>query len=424
MTAGLHGITVSLLGADAATHDALQAVDGAFDELKAGLENVSSLVREGALPVSVNVNLIVSAKSVDSLARMVRLAMSLGAIAGSVHLVKFDSLGADPGVREPLRFDIRRMRGALLEGFAACADSGFRMHAADVPLCLHPKLTLDEVRRATARASIEGHAYSAAAFNFSGDSRNSGVDRAPCRTCLLKASCPRVPAEYLPDDPASALVALTESSIGAWVDETLASVDPSDDGSTRQLVVFGRTLRELAALTGDPAALSASRTKVREAIADLALVAAAEARTSRALPALLAYLGLDPPTTTPSFRGPIPKPRSFEPTSGALLQFIDGYRVWLQGHWESADSFAITSFEPLVPKDASQRMARLGHLFAAATTWVLWGAKRLRIARRAVEAERGEGKAREWATILMQDQEGAVTLRALSPDALARGPDV
>jgi MoaA/NifB/PqqE/SkfB family radical SAM enzyme len=410
MSAGLHGITLSLLGEDAATHDALQAVDGAFDDLTRGLQNVSSISRERNLPVVVNVNLILSAKSVDALPGMVRLAAKLGAISGSVHLIKFVNLAADPGVREPLRFDARRLPKALRAGFAAGSECGFRMHAADIPLCLHPEITLDEVRRAKARAPAAGHAYMAAAFQVEASPRNNRADLAPCRGCLVAPTCPRIAADYLPEDPGDALTPITAASVIGWVDDTLANIDPRARGASHEVHSLCRTLSELETLMERDtagAALAGPREKAQEALADLALVAAADARLGDAIAAVLAYRGFDPPTAPPAPKALV-RPRSVTPSSGALLRFDHGHAAWLSGKWEPGGAFAVAGFEPILTSEpTSPRVTRLGVLFATAVTCALSGARRVRVVGPKVDVDRGQG----WVTVLMQVMDGTVTLR-------------
>src|SRR6185295_18687545 len=65
LDAGLDGLTVSLLGGDAATHDEIAAAPGAFDALVEGLGHAGELVHAsgGKLDVKLNANVIVTAPS-------------------------------------------------------------------------------------------------------------------------------------------------------------------------------------------------------------------------------------------------------------------------------------------------------------------------------------------------------------------------
>lgn len=409
LAAGPHAVTVSLLGADAATHDALQAVPGAFDETTRGIANVATIVREQGLRTTVNVNLILSARSLAGLAEAVRLAAHLGASAGAVHLLRFRGLAADPGVREPLRFDIRLVTEALRGAIEAGRAAGFRVHAPDVPLCLHPELELGAVQRAANRAAVDRHAYLAAAYEYElAGGSDDGASLAPCARCLLTDTCPRVAADYLLVDAAEALVPVTPASVLEWVDGAIVRLDPRAPGSVRALLQLGAVIGELEAAARRPGVLAVARERVREALADIALLASTEGRVHAALPAVLAFVGVDPPEVPPPGRFPWKEPRESAPEGGgALLALAEGYAAWLQGERAADGTFALVSVQPVAPRPASPRQARLGRLFAAAIGWALRDARRVRLEGAELQVLRGDA----WITVLVLGSDASTEVR-------------
>jgi MoaA/NifB/PqqE/SkfB family radical SAM enzyme len=393
-----HAVTVSLLGADAATHDALQAVPGAFDETTQGIANVASVARERGLTTTINVNLILSAKSLGGLSDAVRLAARLGASAGAVHLLRFRGLAADPGVREPLRFDARLVSEALRGAIDAGRGAGLRVHAPDVPLCLHPELEVDAVRRASSRASVDRHSYLAAAFEYDlGAGSDDGGDLAPCAQCLLADTCPRVASDYLFVDPAEVLTPLTSERTMAWLDAEVVRLDPRAPGSVRRLQELGAVVDALEDAAKRPGALEAARERVREALADVALMAAVEGRMHEALPAVLAFVGVDPPEVPPPGRFRSAEPLAKAPAGGAVLELADGYAAWLQGERAADGTFVMKSVQAVAPPPTTPRQALLGRLFATAIAWALGGATRVRLAGAALQVLRDGA----WVTVLV-----------------------
>jgi MoaA/NifB/PqqE/SkfB family radical SAM enzyme len=409
LAAGLHGLTVSLLGPDAETHDALAAASGAFDELVEGLRNVAAVREERGLGLHVNVNFIVSARSVDALAAEVRLVRRLGADAGGVHLVKFSGLGAEPGVRDPLRFDIRRIRGALARAEEAARETGFRLHAADIPPCLHPTLDPDNLRPFVRSAAIQEHRSLAPAFEYTIDHRRPRAEIAACEGCLLATTCPRVHPEYLPADASLGVTPLTPASIQRFVDGELADLSPEEPEAVDRLRRCDQVVQILATVA-PPGALDASASMLREAFADLAAHAAARGRAEMALRAFWSFLGIDPLAPSRSPNRPAVPPRGAPPPRAgvASLRFEAGYTVSLEGTWAAEEgTIELSAFHPVAPPAPGRRGgSRLGLLFSVAVQQALRGARRLRVASGRVEVDLGSG----WVVAFLPVREGAITL--------------
>ncbi len=71
---GVSRVSLSLDGADAATHDGLRGLDGAYDQLMAA----AARLREAGLPFQINTT--VTANNVDQLSEIVALVPTLGAV--------------------------------------------------------------------------------------------------------------------------------------------------------------------------------------------------------------------------------------------------------------------------------------------------------------------------------------------------------
>jgi MoaA/NifB/PqqE/SkfB family radical SAM enzyme len=294
LSAGLDGISASLLGADAETHDAISAAPGSFDALIEGLRNASSIARELKKRVTINANVITTAKSVDRLADQVRLLASCGVASAGVHLVRFSGLAADPLVREPLRFDIRRVTRALREGTAEAARLGMTLHATDVPMCLHPRLAAEELELLHRRHDVREHHFQAAAFQYDVDPGRPHTLPEACAGCLLDRACRRVPIEYLPPSPSDALRPLSPEAVGKIIDDELAEIDPTRPGASLSLRELRRSIDLLEVISSQPGALAAPAERVREAIGDLLVLSIARRDFAESVAAFSAYLDLYP----------------------------------------------------------------------------------------------------------------------------------
>ena len=80
-SAGFERVSVSLDGADSATHDVFRGADGAFDAARTGVENLRSA------GVAVQINSTITAHNADQLDELYALTRSLGAVALHVFLL-------------------------------------------------------------------------------------------------------------------------------------------------------------------------------------------------------------------------------------------------------------------------------------------------------------------------------------------------
>ena len=116
--AGLDAITFSVLGHDAATHDAAAIAPGSFDELLSGPSRTRA--RSPATSAAGSPSTSTSSRRRrPSRTSPLRCASSkaAGVDAASLHLVRFDGLAADPAVVASLRFDARALTSALAEAW-------------------------------------------------------------------------------------------------------------------------------------------------------------------------------------------------------------------------------------------------------------------------------------------------------------------
>lgn len=288
--AGLDGLTVSFLGADAATHDDLMGAPGAFDALVAGLEHVRAL--GGRATVSANV--ITSARSYRDLPAIVRRLAALGVASASVHLVRFDGLASDPAVRGALAFDARAIAAPLEEAAREAARLGVGLDASDVPLCLHaPPPRAEDVRALARRGSIAEHKFEAAGYTYRAGANPRAAAPDACARCLVASRCHRMEAEYLPGDAAATLAPITGASIVASIDAALAALDPRAPSAVEAVHGLLEGVVGLAPLV--PAgALAAADARLRGALVDLAPFAWHRRDAVALVTAVYARLGLRP----------------------------------------------------------------------------------------------------------------------------------
>jgi MoaA/NifB/PqqE/SkfB family radical SAM enzyme len=400
LAAGLDALTVSFVGHDAASHDAIAAATGAFDQLVAGLRNVVAIARREKRAMTINANLITSARTVEHLPDQVRLLAELGVDAGGIHLVRFSGLASEPGVREPLRFNIHQLRAPLAAAMAESARTGMHLHATDVPICLHPELSSEELRLLERRARIEHHRYEAPAFGFDLQSRHPRP--AACEGCLLDRACTRVPPEYL-DATASAFSPITVADVTARIGGELAAIDPDarDPQRVTRVIDRQRALVLLAQIAGDPSLFAGEIARLDEALADLALHAFRRRDGDEMLPAFFATLGLHPHNDLRadariwSLLARASAATEILPGAHHKLQFAHRLTVALDGtrdgeELEIRDATGACR-APIGPRDRV-----LQSLFSVFVIEPLRRARRLRVADSGIDADTGEGWVRCW----------------------------
>ena len=426
LEAGLDGISASLLGPDAETHDALSAAPGAFDALVEGLRNASEIAAQLSRTVKVNANMITSARSVDTIAEQVRLLSTLGVQTGALHLVRFTGLASDPGVVGPLRFDIRRLPEALTRAFAEADRAGFRLHATDVPLCLHGRLDVREVELLLQRSRVSRHHFEAAAYRYDVTTHGHAAPDV-CRSCMLRNACPLVPPEYLPEDPAKALRPLTSASVAAEVERVLGALDPAEPGSAVRLFDLERSMTTLEQIAGAPGLLEASRARLREALGDLMRLAAMREDIAEMSAAFAALLGLYPRTRSedrwghwPLLRLPLTElserarvvPEARAPGS-SCLRFGERFALALDGTVEEDGEVSLRGVVPIAEPTGATAINRLTRaLFLLLVAQPLASAKRLRVTPETFAADFGSGMRTLWAIA----KDGAIVLESPARD--------
>jgi MoaA/NifB/PqqE/SkfB family radical SAM enzyme len=417
--AGLDGISVSLLGADAATHDALSAAPGSFDALVRGLRAIVEASKRHGRSVFITANLVTTARSVDQLPAQVELLADCGAMAATVHLVRFEGLASDPGVREPLRFDVRRIREPLARARALGAARGVTLHAPDVPLCLHPQLLAEEVRRVVERASIAEHRFEAAAYAYDLDHSEAHVRPDACEGCWFDAVCRRVPGDYLPDDPADALRPLDEAAVRDALVAVVDSAPLDDPRSPGRIEDALLTADRLEAMQGRAGSLQAVTDHARTRLAECMTQAAAARDGHRIVASLCTWLGLFPPRTrvdddVAAFASVSARrlaahvgavaPRAAE--GRQRLVFGGTFEVVLDATVTEPGTLDVRALAPVVPPASSPAERLMRAVFLLWICQPLRGATRLRLQDGALQVNRGAG----WATAWSIARAGAVTL--------------
>lgn len=408
LAAGLDGITVSLVGADAELHDMVSAAPGAFAQLAAGMAHVRAIVPALARPVTVNCNLIVSRATLPRLDDAVRLAAELGAQAIALHLTRWAGLGAEPGVRERLGFSLADLAPQVARAVQAAEQAGVRLHLTDVPACLHPRLSAEEAALLAARARVSQHHYRAAAYEFEIGPHELAEPRA-CATCLLAKVCPKVPREYLvpPDEAAErALSPLDGPALAARADAELAALDPAAADAPDRVSRLAGALAALEALSSVPGALAAPRARVAEAAGDLMMLAAQRKDGRSMVAALCARLGLHPPRTFDADAWTWNLLRLDEDelaqASGAARDApgmrlrLGPFAIALEGR-RDGDAVELTRATPLLSAAATPHQRVMRALFLGILAPPVQRARRLRLSPRGLEVDEGQGFALAWA---------------------------
>jgi molybdenum cofactor biosynthesis enzyme MoaA len=402
LDAGLDGITFSVLGPDAETHDALAIAPGSFDELVLGIQNAAHTIAELGKETRLNVNLITSKDTAAHLAEQVEALHVAGAHASSIHLVRFDGLASDPLVKRALAFDIRALTPELGRAWDVADRVGARMHATDVPVCLHPELRPSELELLERRAAVSQHGYGAASFAY--DLAAAGeASEIRCEACLLRRVCPRVPREYVPEEPSEALRPLTILSLAAGVETMLATLDPEQGASVVRVRDRKRALASIARV-GVQADLSRPMARLDEALADLAALALARDDLPSVVLAFGARLGLHAPAWSEDVvRGwgaadvrELARAAHAVPKGGARrrLRLAAGFDLALEG-----DATLPLRVRPVHRPARSLGDRILLALFLAGLPGGFAGAEDVRIVARAIEVLRGG----VWARALSLD---------------------
>lgn len=397
--AGLTGLSASLLGADAETHDALSAAPGSFDALLAGLRNVAAVARGR---VDITANLVTTARSVATMPEQVRLLAGCGVAACTVHLVRFEGLASDPGVRGPLRFDIREIRAPLDAARRLGRSLGVAVHAPDVPLCLHGEPDPEEIRRVADRGAIDAHRFEAAAFAYDLDHTKAHVRPAACDGCWVSDSCRRVPADYLPDDPSLAFRPLDGPALDAAFARAAAAGAPDDRAHLESLLIAADRLEALA---GRPGALAGAVAGVRRHVLEGVRLAAARRDGHGVISGVCTWLGLFPPREAllddvVAFAA-VPAARLAAHVGAGehlphAVRFGGSFDVGYEGALTDDGVWELTKVAPVMPP-ASSPLSRL--VRAALLLWVaapLRAARRMRLDADALHVDDGSGWRIGW----------------------------
>jgi MoaA/NifB/PqqE/SkfB family radical SAM enzyme len=270
--AGLDGITISILGADARTHDALSAAEGSFDAMMEGLGHAVAAAASMERKVVVNANVIVSAKSVDHLDEIIALLADHGVTAATLRMVRFDGLASDPKVVGDLRFDGARLRRAVAAAEAACQRLGVSLNAHDIPVCLQPSVSAPQLRRVAAMAQVSDHRFEAPAYAY--ELTTTPRHEPACAGCLVERACPKLPLEYIEGAAPSLFRPVTSASLRESIVDGLGALDPAAAGAADRVAELLDAVDEMASLVGGEGSLAPTRALLLEATDDLMRLAA------------------------------------------------------------------------------------------------------------------------------------------------------
>jgi hypothetical protein len=166
------------------------------------------------------------------------------------------------------------------------------LNAHDVPVCLHPSVSVSQLRRIAEDAGVSRHRFLASAYSYDLDASHVSVEA--CSGCLLDRACRKLPREYIEGDPTTLFRPITASSLRVIVEDTLAAIDPSSEDAVGRLADLTESL-ELVGQLGDAATpLAPLRGMLREAVDDLMLLAARRRDAPEMLRAFFLRAGLAP----------------------------------------------------------------------------------------------------------------------------------
>ena len=285
MAAGLDGLTFSLLGPDAETHDALAAAPGSFDELVRGIDNCVALLGEAPGP-RLSATLVTSARTIDRLGDELTLLAEHGVRTAGVHLLKFDELAREPKVEAALRFDPARLPAALAAARATAARVGIRLNLAELPLCQQGGFDHENLELRTRDQRIVQHSFAGHARDREHRPRAHFLDG--CADCLVAGSCAGFAVDAIP--PAA------EPITAGWMTtRTRAALASPGDDALMHAVDQRRALAALEPFLDRPTSVDDARRAVDETLGAL-LVGAVRRREARAILTIgSALLGLAAP---------------------------------------------------------------------------------------------------------------------------------
>ena len=417
LAAGLNGLSVSLLGADAATHDAISLSPGSFDELCAGLKNVSMLAGGDARPVGVSVTLITTARTLHRLPEQMRLLHELGVGSATIHLVQFDGLAADLRVKIDLSFDARELPGALAAGRAEAERLGIELGAADVPLCLHADLDHRDLKTLASRAAVEAHHFEAAAYQFE---LYRHPDAAACAGCIFERICPKVGREYLPRGPSGVVIPITPEGVVERARAALRDTDPTSERAVPRVIAWWQALSHLERLVPE-GRLSSGHALVREALVDLATLAVQREDAPSLMAVGSALLGVYPnrhPSPVPWFAlsAGVPQVASrfgaVRAAGAPPLRLTFGDSRWqlaLIGTARSDGTIELERVAPILEPALTREDVALRAFFLGFVCAPFRNARRVRLEQEVLYVDHGEGYQVAWHA----SRDGALALGAV-----------
>jgi pyruvate-formate lyase-activating enzyme len=402
LDAGLSGLTFSLLGHDAATHDALSAAEGAFDQLMAGVDNCVAWAAERALPVRLNATLVVSARSIDHLPEQVRLLAAHGVRSAAIHLLRFDALASDPPVKAALSFELSRLRGPLAAALAVAREVGVQLNVTDLPLCQQVELTGESLELLEKHRAVARHSF--AAMNHRRENHERRALLEGCTRCLLAGVCPGFPADQAPGavDPVSA----------SWVDDRIReSLGRGGEPPIEQVASLRHALLRLAPLLTEPEATGEAHSTLDRTVGGLMVQAARRGDAETLLKSFCAALGLIPPDQEPSLPmllsmlglpedqlRRMARGRQIEPgPDETAIRFAHGFSVVLDADREGALRRATV----VVPPGAGAALGGVAgalarRLFLVHLGAAVQGASRVEVRPHELRVELPSGGSRSW----------------------------
>jgi radical SAM protein with 4Fe4S-binding SPASM domain len=155
--AGVRRVSISLDGADAATHDSFRGIPGAFDQAVQGLRNLKEL------GMSVQINMTIARHNAHQLPAVLEMSRKLGADA--LHTFLLVPVGCGVGIAEDQMVPADEYEKILNWFYDRAQEGGIELKAT----CAPHYFRVDRQRRAAER-----RAASLAPTNFGGDGNEIG----------------------------------------------------------------------------------------------------------------------------------------------------------------------------------------------------------------------------------------------------------
>ena len=155
--AGVRRVSISLDGADAATHDSFRGIPGAFDQALQGLRNLKEL------GMSVQINMTIARHNAHQLPAVLEMSRKLGADA--LHTFLLVPVGCGVGIAEDQMVPADEYEKILNWFYDRAQEGGIELKAT----CAPHYFRVDRQRRAAER-----RAASLAQSNFGGDGHDIG----------------------------------------------------------------------------------------------------------------------------------------------------------------------------------------------------------------------------------------------------------